>query len=261
MRWPGASASSFTRSAARRSTTHRPGRVASRRPLRSVRAAGPRASAHKFEHTATTTIFPSSTNSLLHLARRRGPRIRDRRRGPAARQRGQLDDASRPPAEEPGLAAPSSGAHTLIRYDERGGRALGPPFRRHTSPAAAVGAGVADGQRGPRRGAGGGGPHQQGDRPAPVRDRQSRPVAPAQHLPQARRRLAGDLPAALGLDPRTKHWDGSASDTGATAAQDRRHEPPPSTPLPGTGSADRRRTDHYARMEYFSSTWRVCAGS
>ncbi|MGB0096730.1 MAG: helix-turn-helix transcriptional regulator [Solirubrobacteraceae bacterium] len=71
----------------------------------------------------------------------------------------------------------------------------------------------------------------------------------------------GDLPAALGLDPRTKHWDGSASDTGATAAQDRRHEPPPSTPLPGTGSADRRRTDHYARMEYFSSTWRVCAGS
>ena len=57
--------------------------------------------------------------------------------------------------------------------------------------------------------------------------------------------------------PRTKHWDGSASDTGATAAQDRRHEPPTSTPHKPTADPlrSRRRRCRHAHRTPHTGRW------
>jgi hypothetical protein len=50
-----------------------------------------------------------------------------------------------------------------------------------------------------------------------------------------------ELPAALGLGAQDKHWGGSASDTRGTAAQDRRYEPPTTTPRSPTADGLRMR--------------------
>ena len=172
---------------------------------------------------------PGGAARVGRRARGRRGAARARALGARARRRAQACRRARRGAGCPARGARRDGARGSERTG--GSRARG-ARRRGRAPAprsaAAVGAGVADGQRGPRGGAGGGGPHQQGDRPAPVRDRQSRPVAPAQRLPQARRRLApGAAGSARSWGPRTKHWGGSASDASGEAAQDPRHEPPP----------------------------------